>query len=598
MIVLGINAYHGDASAALFRDGQLLAAVEEERFTRVKHAAGFPSHAVRWCLESNGIDAREIDHVAIARKRSAHLARKALWALRLPHLALGRSRAWKRFGDIRDNVAHAAGVPTADLGAELHYVEHHVAHAASSFYSSPFEDAAVLSLDGLGDFSSMLWGSGRGTDLDVEGYVFFPHSLGFYYSAITQYLGMWKYGDEYKAMGLASYGKPVYDDEFSRIVRLGGGMDFKLGLSYFTHHRDGVEMTFGEGEPSVGRLFSDRLERDLGPAREPGAPVEGRHEDIAASLQSRLEEVVLTLIDRLHAETGLKRLCYAGGVAFNCVANGQILDRTPFEDVYIHPAAGDAGLSVGAAQYVYHQVLGHPRAPAIEHAYWGPEDTPDRLREALDRGGVSYREPANAALAEETARRIADGKIVGWYQGRSEWGPRALGNRSIVVDPRRADMKDTLNRRIKHRETFRPFAPSILEERRRRLVRERRAVAVHADGVPGARGEAGADTGADPRRRHRAAADREPRREPALPRADQRVRPADGRAGGAEHVVQRERADREHPGAGARLLQPHRHGHAGAGTVPGRMNRNSHSHAGRESIRLNSGPPSVTVQTR
>ena len=465
MIVLGINAYHGDASAALFRDGQLLAAVEEERFTRVKHAAGFPSHAVRWCLESNGVDAAEIDHVAIARKRSAHIARKALWAMRLPHLALGRSRAWKRFGDIRDYVAHSLGVPTADLGAELHYVEHHVAHAASSFYSSPFEEAAVLSLDGLGDFSSMLWGSGRGTDLDVEGYVFFPHSLGFYYSAITQYLGMWKYGDEYKAMGLASYGKPVYDDEFSRIVRLGRGMDFKLGLSYFTHHRDGVEMTFGDGEPSVGRLFSDRLERDLGPARESGAPVESRHQDIAASLQRRLEDVVLTLIDRLHAETGLKRLCYAGGVAFNCVANGKVRDRTPFEDVYIHPAAGDAGLAVGAAQYVYHQVLGHPRAPAIEHAYWGPEDTPDRLREALDRAGVSYREPEGASLAEETAKRIADGKIVGWYQGRSEWGPRALGNRSIVVDPRRADMKDTLNRRIKHRETFRPFAPSILEER-------------------------------------------------------------------------------------------------------------------------------------
>ena len=304
MIVLGINAYHGDASAALFRDGQLLAAVEEERFTRVKHAAGFPSHAVRWCLESNGVDAAEVDHVAIARKRSAHLARKALWALRLPHLALGRSRAWKRFGDIRDYVAHSLGVPTADLGAELHYVEHHVAHAASSFYSSPFEEAAVLSLDGLGDFSSMLWGSGRGTDLDVEGYVFFPHSLGFYYSAITQYLGMWKYGDEYKAMGLASYGKPVYDDEFNRIVRLGRGMDFKLGLSYFTHHRDGVEMTFDDGEPSVGRLFSDRLERDLGPARESGAPVESRHQDIAASLQRRLEDVVLTLIDRLHAETG------------------------------------------------------------------------------------------------------------------------------------------------------------------------------------------------------------------------------------------------------------------------------------------------------
>jgi carbamoyltransferase len=464
MLVLGINAYHGDASAALFRDGRLIAAVEEERFTRVKHAGGFPARAVRWCLESNGVRPEELDHVVISRKRSAHIVRKAVWALRLPHLALGRPRTWKRFGDIQETLAHALDVPTADLNAELHFVEHHVAHVASSFYSSPFKDAALLSLDGLGDFSSMLWGTGRDTELNIEGYVFFPHSLGFYYSAITQYLGMWKYGDEYKTMGLASYGRPKYAEEFQRIAHAGHGMDFKLGLRYFTHHRDGVDMTFADGEPSVGKLFSDRLERDLGPARKAGAPVEEHHQDVASSLQWQLEEIVLTLIDRLHSETGLKDLCYAGGVAFNCVANGKVRERTPFEGVYIHPAAGDAGLAVGAAQYVYHHVLGHPRVAPIDHAYWGPEDPPDRIKEALDDSGLSYRELDVPALAEETAKRIADGKVVGWYQGRSEWGPRALGNRSIVVDPRRADMKDTLNQRIKHRETFRPFSPSILEE--------------------------------------------------------------------------------------------------------------------------------------
>ena len=464
MLVLGINAYHGDASAALFRDGRLLAAVEEERFTRVKHAGGFPVRAVRWCLESNGVRPEELDHVVIPRKRSAHIVRKALWALRLPHLALGRSWTWKRFGDIAETLAHALDSPTADLNAELHFVEHHVAHVASSFYSSPFKDAALLSLDGLGDFSSMLWGTGRDTQLNIEGYVFFPHSLGFYYSAITQYLGMWKYGDEYKTMGLASYGRPKYAEEFQHIAHAGRGMDFKLGLRYFRHHRDGVDMTFADGEPSVGKLFSDRLERDLGPARKAGAPVEEHHQDVASSLQWQLEEIVLTLIDRLHSETGLKDLCYAGGVAFNCVANGKVREGTPFEGIYIHPAAGDAGLAVGAAQYVYHHVLGHPRVASIDHAYWGPEDPPDRIKEALDDSGLSYRELDVPAIAEETAKRIADGKVVGWYQGRSEWGPRALGNRSIVVDPRRADMKDTLNQRIKHRETFRPFSPSILEE--------------------------------------------------------------------------------------------------------------------------------------
>ena len=465
MIVLGVNAYHGDAAAALFRDGTLLAAVEEERFTRVKHTAGFPARAVRWCLESNGIRPEDLDHVVIPRKRSAHMRQKLVRALKYPHLGIGHLKAWGRQAGPREALSDCLDVSPSRLTAKFHYVEHHVAHAASSFYSSPFRDAAVLSLDGLGDFASMLWGTGRDKDLKIEGYVFFPHSLGFYYSAITQYLGMWRYGDEYKTMGLASFGEPKYADEFQRIARAGRGMDFSLGLRYFTHQRHGVDTTFEEGEPVIGRLYSDRLERDLGPARQAGAPVEGRHQDIASSLQWQLEDVVLTLIDRLQSETGLKNLCYAGGVAFNCVANGKIRDRTPFEDIYIHPAAGDAGLAVGAAQYVYHQVLGRPRTSSIDHAYWGPETSPDRLKEALDNSGLSYRALDVPALTEEAARRIADGKVVGWYQGKSEWGPRALGNRSILVDPRRADMKDILNTRIKHRETFRPFAPSVLEER-------------------------------------------------------------------------------------------------------------------------------------
>ncbi len=464
MIILGINAYHGDSSAAIFRDGELLAAVEEERFTRVKHAAGFPCQAIRYCLEVSGVRPEEIDHVAIARKSSAHLFPKLLWAIRLPHMALRRAAVWRRFGDIREAIAYCLGVPSSRMTTQFHYVEHHVAHVASSFYASGFKEAAVISLDGLGDFASMLWGTGKDRDLNVEGFTLFPHSLGFYYTAVTQYLGFWKYGDEYKVMGLAAYGQPEYSDVFERMLRTGRDLDYRLDLSYFTHHRDGAQMAWMEGEPQQGRMFSERLEAALGPAREPGSPVDKRHQDIAATLQWRLEEAILDLLNELHARTLSPNLCYAGGVAFNSVANGKILDRTPFRDIYFQPASGDAGLAVGAALYVHHQVLDNPRGASMEHAYWGPEYSPDQAKETLDRYGLSYRTLELPNLAEATAEHVADGKIVGWFQGRTEWGPRALGNRSIVVDPRRPDMKSILNKRIKHRESFRPFAPSILEE--------------------------------------------------------------------------------------------------------------------------------------
>ena len=465
MIILGINAYHSDAAAALFRDGELLAAVEEERFSRVKHTGGFPHQAVRYCLNVGGVDPREIDHVVIPRKRSAHLLQKAFWALRSPHIIMGRARVWRRFGDVWNEVASSLGLPRSQIRAHCHFVEHHVAHAASSFYASPFQEAALLTVDALGDFASMLWGSGADRDLSVDGFVLFPHSLGFYYTAVTQYLGLWKYGDEYKVMGLAAYGEPKYVEVFDEMVRVGRGMNFKLGLEYFTHPQQGVKTVYEAGEPQVGRIFSEHLEKTLGPARKPGAPVEKRHEDVAATLQWRLEEVLFTLLNRLYEKTHTTNLCYAGGVAFNCVANGKIRDRTPFKEVYIQPAAGDAGLAIGAALYVYHQVLGYPRKAIMGHAYWGPEASPDHIKQVLDRHGVSYRRLDVPQLVEETAQHMADGKVVGWYQGRAEWGPRALGNRSIVVDPRRAEMKDILNRRIKHREPFRPFAPSVLVER-------------------------------------------------------------------------------------------------------------------------------------
>jgi carbamoyltransferase len=295
--------------------------------------------------------------------------------------------------------------------------------------------------------------------------------LGLYYTAISQYLGFWKFGDEYKVMGLAAYGEPAYQNEFRQIVRPNNGHGFRLGLKYFCHHQTGPQMTWGDSDktPILGRLFSPYLEDRLGKTRTAVEPVGKKHKDIAASMQSVLEEAYFRLLNSLSQETKQNAVCLAGGVAFNCVANGKIFDHTPFSDIYVQPAAGDAGLAVGAAYYVYHQILGRPRGFAMEHAYWGPQFTPGAIRQALEGSGIdgssfSIKTPSDEELGRLTAQHIAAGKIVGWFQGRAEWGPRALGNRSILVDPRRAEMKEVLNQRIKHRESFRPFAPSILEE--------------------------------------------------------------------------------------------------------------------------------------
>ena len=466
MIILGLNAYHGNASAALVVDGRLVAAVEEERFNRVKHAAGFPVQAIRNCLQEAGVTIGEIDHIAVPRNPWTRLATKALYAVRMPRFAFGRSKAMVRFAGIREELARAFDEDPARIRARLHRIEHHRAHLASTFFVSPFDQAAVLSADGLGDFASTMWATGRANRLEVHGAVAFPHSLGLYYTALTQFLGFWKYGDEYKVMGLAAYGEPSHLDEFRRILRPANGTPFTLGLDYFVHHRDGPEMTWYESDrtPVLGRLFSSYTEERLGAARQAGTPIEKRHQDIAATLQARLEEVLFDLLDALHARTGQKALCLAGGVAFNCVANGKIFDKTPFEEVYVQPAAGDAGLAVGAAFYAYHQILGFPRGFVMDHTYWGPAYSNATIRQSLERFGLAYRELPEELMCRETARHITEGKIVGWFQGRMEWGPRALGNRSIVVDPRRPEMKDILNSRIKHREPFRPFAPSILEE--------------------------------------------------------------------------------------------------------------------------------------
>jgi len=474
MNILGINAYHGNASAAIVCDGRLVAAVEEERFNRVKYAAGFPAQAIRYCLKEAGLTLAEVDHVAVPRNPYARLATKIFYALRMPSFAKDRAKVLARFTGIPEALAAAFETDRKKLKAEFHRIEHHQAHLASSFFVSPFERAALLSADGLGDFASTMWGTGTGDQMEIAGAVAFPHSLGLFYSAVTQYLGFLKFGDEYKVMGLAAYGKPEQAEAFREIVRFderANGNGFRLGLDYFTHHYAGPEMSWAEADktPTLGTLFSEKMASRLGPVRMPEEPLEQRHRNLAAALQARLEEVYLGMLKKLAERTGLKAVCLAGGVAFNCVANGKIFDATAFEQVYVHPAAGDGGLAVGAAYFVWHQKLHKPRSFMMEHAYWGPGYSREEVRRAVDASGVSQSGFSIAELPEEelmrqTAAIIAEGKILGWFQGRAEWGPRALGNRSIIADPRRPEMKEILNRRIKHREIFRPFAPSILAE--------------------------------------------------------------------------------------------------------------------------------------
>jgi carbamoyltransferase len=470
MNILGINAYHGNASAAIVCEGRLVAAVEEERFNRVKYAAGFPAQAIRYCLKEAGLELKDIDHVAVPRNPYARLGTKLFYAMRMPSFARERMKVLAKFKGIPEALAQAFDTDPTKVAAKFHRVEHHKAHLASAFFVSPFERAALLSADGLGDFASTMWGSGTGNRMKIDGAIAFPHSLGLFYSAVTQYLGFLKFGDEYKVMGLGAYGTPDQLEAFRKIVHTHGD-GFRLDLEYFTHHRSGPEMSWAEADktPTLGKMFSEEMEKLLGPKRNPEEPLEQRHKNLATALQARLEEIYLGMLKKLAERTGLKAVCLAGGVAFNCVANGKIFDKTGFEQVYVHPAAGDAGLAVGAAYYVWHQILGKARSFVMDHAYWGPGYPRDEIRRAINANGLAQNgcrveELAEDNLMQRTATIVADGRILGWFQGRAEWGPRALGNRSIVADPRRPEMKEILNQRIKHREIFRPFAPSILAE--------------------------------------------------------------------------------------------------------------------------------------
>jgi carbamoyltransferase len=473
MLILGLNAYHGDVSAALVRDGHLVAAVEEERFRRVKHWAGFPDQAIRACLAIAGAEARDIDLFAVSRNPRAHLWRKALFAMRSrpdPRLLTERARNAATVQRLHERLGASLDLPAAVVRAKLRYIEHHPAHLASAFFASPFEESAVCAIDGFGDFVSTSSGVGRGPELDVQQRVFFPHSLGLLYLAITQFLGFPKYGDEFKVMGLAPYGEPRYVPQLRELVRVLPDGQVRLDLSYFSHWSDGVAMTWDDGEPELGPVFTPKLDELLGPRRRRDEAVEARHEAIAASLQAVYEEAAFTVLNAVHSRTGQTRLCLAGGCAMNSVANGKIRANTPFRDIYIQPASGDNGTALGAALHAWHAAGGR-REFVMSHGYWGPEFDDTVIAAAIDARGRDVTSCAarrhvtmEQDLCAWTADRIADGKVVGWFQGRMEWGARALGNRSILADPRRADMRDIINTRIKFRERFRPFAPSVAVE--------------------------------------------------------------------------------------------------------------------------------------
>ena len=471
-LILGLNAYHGDSSACLVRDGKLVAAAEEERFRRIKHWAGLPAEAIRYCLEAAGADIKDVDQIAMNRQPRIHTLRRIAYVLRhrpAPALLLTKIRNIGRAAKLQDLLsAEFKGAITA----QFHHVEHHLAHLASAFLVSPYKQAVAVSIDAMGDFSSAAWGPAERDRIQIDGRVFSPHSLGIFYSAITQHIGFPHFGDEYKVMGLAPYGEPKYMEEMRKIVHIQRDGSFRLNLDYFRHHREDIAYRWDGCSPEVGTLYSSALETLLGPSRKQGEPLEQKHKDLARSAQQCYEDAFFALLTKLHEKYQQSALVLAGGCAMNSVANGKVYRKSPFKTMYLPAAAGDAGGAIGAAFVVWHQLNQNAPRYHMDHAFWGPESSDGAIRELLQKNSAQIQADGCRVqefqdldrLCLETARGISEGKVIGWFQGRMEWGPRALGNRSILGDPRRADMKDILNQKIKRRESFRPFAPSILRE--------------------------------------------------------------------------------------------------------------------------------------
>lgn len=467
MIILGLNAYHGDASACLYREGELIAAAEEERFNRVKHWSGLPVEAMKFCLAEAEINLTQVDHIAISRDPKAKLFRKAITALSNPKLFLtvrNRLKNSLRINDIRQEIIKQLGHEELEIKAQLHHIEHHRSHLASSFFASPHDEAALLSIDGMGDFTSTMMGKGKDRQISVFDTVSYPHSIGYFYTAFTQFLGFPNFGDEYKLMGLSSYGNAIYADEVRQCIRLTSKGKFRLNPALFTHFKYGMKFSWEEGSPSIGQIWSPEFLNRFGTSRQSIDPIKQHHMDLAASVQQVTEEVIFHVAEALYQKTKLKSLCLSGGVAQNSVANGRILENTSFENLYIPPAAHDAGTSVGAALYLQHHILGKGRRSYQPYAYSGTSYSAESIKRLLTNSYIGYEEFEEEDLFHIVTDCIINKGVIGWFQGRSEFGPRALGNRSILADPRRQDAKELLNHKIKRRESFRPFAPSVLKE--------------------------------------------------------------------------------------------------------------------------------------
>lgn len=468
MIIVGINAYHADSSAAIFVNGEMIAAIEEERFTRLKHWAGFPGLSIAFCLKEAGVNWQDVDFFAIGRDPRAKFFKKVLFLASHPggsiRVVKDRLSNSRKVASIEKELSVLSGLPESSFAGKVRNIEHHRSHLASAFFASPFEEAACLSIDGSGDFSTTMTGIGKGNKITVLDSLDFPHSLGIFYTAFTQWLGFPHYGDEYKVMGMAPYGEPQYVEKLKDVIQLTGDGLFRLNLSYFRDATSGV-ISYGEDHiPVVAPLFSDKLVQVFGAPRKKEEALTQFHKDMAASIQRMAETVIFHILESLHKKTGLDRVCIAGGVAQNSVANGKITRNTGFKEVYIPSAGHDAGISMGAALYVQHQEQQMDRQPPIYSAYTGSRFSNEEIRKLLDAKGIAYAQMDDVALYDRVTECLIGGGVVGWMNGRAEFGPRALGGRSILADPRRTDAKEILNAKIKRRESFRPFAPSILKE--------------------------------------------------------------------------------------------------------------------------------------
>lgn len=470
--ILGLNAYHGDSSACLLRDGEIIAAAEEERFLRIKHLTDFPREAIRYCLNEGKINLSNIDIITVNSDPRANFFKKIFYTIRHKpnfNFLFDRIRNKKARLNIKSDLAHF--FPKEIFKGRYEFVEHHLAHLASTYFASSFQESLIVSVDGFGDFASCSWGIGQKNYIEVKGRIYFPHSLGAFYQALTQYLGFPNYGDEYKVMGLAPYGKPHFIKQISEIVCFENGI-FKLNMKYFCFHKNKIKYNWRSGSPQVGILYSDELCKLLGPARNPHEPLEERHLAIARSAQEVFEKTLFQLLTHLHKTYPSDNLALAGGCAMNSVANGKIIEQTPFKKIYVPAAAGDEGGAMGAALVTWYRRKQSNERISVKHSYLGPSYSNEEINEIIitnktlksKKYEVRFIEDEKI-LCKKTTEAIVEGKVIGWFQGRMEWGPRALGNRSILGDPRRSDMKEILNRKIKLRESFRPFAPSILREK-------------------------------------------------------------------------------------------------------------------------------------